>query len=325
MPECASETFTAITGEASYTKPVAQDGTVAVAIGEVTNEGNVYTAEITLTNNGDAAQDATLSFTSDPAGADVQFSKTTVNVPVVADGVSDINTATVTMTVTADKKYSITVIATDAENKTRSVSKDFGTDPTPDPDPNPGDNGSSNSGSSSSGSSSSTPANAPSANVGAGGAVSAAKISGDAKKAVSNAKNGKANVNVTNAKTVGTAALNNMAKAAAKEDVALTMTAKTTDKNGVVVASLKFDATKAAEAVAKAGTKEVKLGVELNTRTPKNVTSLFQKNWFKQEHKSLVKWRRKVNFGFHSRSEQYKVDLKDFTKQPEILQLQCGN
>ena len=185
-------------------------------------------------------------------------------------------------------------------------------DPTPNPDPNPGDNGSSNSGGSSSSNEDNTPANAPSANVGSNGAVSAAKISGDAKKAVSNAKNGKANVNVTNAKTVGTAALNNMAKAAAKEDVALTMTAKTTDKNGVVVASLKFDATKAAEAVAKAGTKEVKLGVELNTKNTKNVTSLFKK-WFKNKNIAVVKMAQKGEFGFTVEAA-VKVDLKNFNK-----------
>ncbi len=180
------------------------------------------------------------------------------------------------------------------------------------PDPEPGDNNTSTGGGSSSSNEDNTPANAPSANVGSNGAVSAAKISGDAKKAVSNAKNGKANVNVTNAKTVSTAALNNMAKAAAKEDVALTMTAKTTDKNGVVVASLKFDATKAAEAVAKAGTKEVKLGVELNTKNTKNVTSLFKK-WFKNKNMVTVKMAQKGEFGFTVEAA-VKVDLKNFNK-----------
>ena len=100
--------------------------------------------------------------------------------------------------------------------------------------------------------------------------------------------------------------------AAAKEDVALTMTAKTTDKNGVVVASLKFDATKAAEAVAKAGTKEVKLGVELNTKNTKNVTSLFKK-WFKNKNITAVKMAQKGEFGFTVEAA-VKVDLKNFKK-----------
>ena len=202
---------------------------------------------------------------------------------------------------TVDVVYNINVEVTSEEEPPVTPPDQGGND----------NNGSSNSGSSSS-NEDNTPANAPSANVGSNGAVSAAKISGDAKKAVSNAKNGKANVNVTNAKTVGTAALNNMAKAAAKEDVALTMTAKTTDKNGVVVASLKFDATKAAEAVAKAGTKEVKLGVELNTKNTKNVTSLFKK-WFKNKNITVVKMAQKGEFGFTVEAA-VKVDLKNFNK-----------
>ena len=198
--------------------------------------------------------------------------------------------------------------ATPAQNVTVTYTINVGVTPEEEPD----DNNTSSGGGSSSSNEDNTPANAPSANVGSNGAVSAAKISGDAKKAVSNAKNGKANVNVTNAKTVGTAALNNMAKAAAKEDVALTMTAKTTDKNGVVVASLKFDATKAAEAVAKAGTKEVKLGVELNTKNTKNVTSLFKK-WFKNKNVVAVKMAQKGEFGFTVEAA-VKVDLKNFNK-----------
>ena len=201
---------------------------------------------------------------------------------------------------------------TPAKNVTVTYTINVGVTPEEKPPVDPDDNNTSSGGGSSSSNEDNTPANAPSANVGSNGAVSAAKISGDAKKAVSNAKNGKANVNVTNAKTVGTAALNNMAKAAAKEDVALTMTAKTTDKNGVVVASLKFDATKAAEAVAKAGTKEVKLGVELNTKNTKNVTSLFKK-WFKNKNIAVVKMAQKGEFGFTVEAA-VKVDLKNFNK-----------
>ena len=200
-----------------------------------------------------------------------------------------------------------------ANMDTMNVTLTYPGAPTVDPG-NPGepDNDSTGGGSFSSSSNDSKPANAPSANVGADGAVSAAKISGDAKKAVSSAKNGKANVNVTNAKTVGVAALSNMAKAAAKENVALTMTAKTTDKNGTVVAYLKFNAAKAAEAVAKAEVKEVKLGVELNTKNTKNVNSLFKK-WFKNRNIIVIKMAQKGEFGFTVETV-VKADLKGFNK-----------
>ena len=293
---------------------VPETGAIAVSMTkpEKQEETNTYTSTITLTGTGEAAVTAVAVPTA--GGANVNG---TITGEGFAEGkITVTNEATLKLEVALPDQYeyTITVTATDKDGNIKTAKAVVGEKKDEGGNENPGgdNNGSSNSGSSSSGSSSSTPANAPSANVGAGGAVSAAKISGDAKKAVSNAKNGKANVNVTNAKTVGTAALNNMAKAAAKEDVALTMTAKTTDKNGVVVASLKFDATKAAEAVAKAGTKEVKLGVELNTKNTKNVTSLFKK-WFKNKNMTAVKMAQKGEFGFTVEAA-VKVDLKNFNK-----------
>ncbi len=299
-----------LTGTITVAGEVVED-TLSATVGSFTvNPENaaVYTGEVTVTNGTESP--ATVAVIGTVEGGTVTVNPESAE---IAAGETQTYAATVTFSeAPADGTYTVTFNFGESGIEAKTATITVGTPVTP-PDQGGNDNnGSSNSGSSSSGSSNSTPANAPSANVGSNGAVSAAKISGDAKKAVSNAKNGKANVNVTNAKTVGTAALNNMAKAAAKEDVALTMTAKTTDKNGVVVASLKFDATKAAEAVAKAGTKEVKLGVELNTKNTKNVTSLFKK-WFKNKNVAAVKMAQKGEFGFTVEAA-VKVDLKNFNK-----------
>ncbi len=312
----------------TYTLNVAIDETVlseasiTPTLGNFTLENEVYKGKLTLTNTGDKSATVAISNAKIVNGESEEVGTVTVDSSVLVPGKDTddgVATANVTVTFTAEgapvegTTYNVTMTMDNVVDESKSFTAPFKIGTTNPEPPTGGDNNDNTSGGGSSSSNEdNTPANAPSANVGSNGAVSAAKISGDAKKAVSNAKNGKANVNVTNAKTVGTAALNNMAKAAAKEDVALTMTAKTTDKNGVVVASLKFDATKAAEAVAKAGTKEVKLGVELNTKNTKNVTSLFKK-WFKNKNIAVVKMAQKGEFGFTVEAA-VKVDLKNFNK-----------